>query len=477
MQFEDFDKKVREAAEHHHPAYDEKAWDSMENLLDKHLPVEKDNRRRLFFFLLLFLLAGTGAYLWMAKPWKPASVADSSRQAIAQPPTSATAKNNDDAGASNDNNINIEKNNKETSPANESPAIKNNTVEYPADKISDQKITESETTIATDKIIKKENNQYLKKKSAGRNKETFAKAGSFPKITSKEANHLKIAAAETSDNKISHAEKPITNKNIDNNSSNTDRVAATPEPVAVTIADNDTDKTDKPLTTDSTVNKEAEKENVVKNETPAEQKKLQKKNKSSFAITVSGGPDVSTVGLSSLGKMNCVIGAGFSYTYNQFTIRSGFYAVKKVYTASPDQYNPPLHSPPTYLNLTKIDGDCKVYEIPVTFSYNFGETKNHSWFGAIGLSSFLMKKETYDYYYKDMSGNPAMKTWSTQNNKHMFSVLNLSAGYEKKLNQNLSLITEPYFKIPLEGIGYGNIQLNSMGVLISLSIKPFTSKK
>ena len=61
MQSEVFDKKMKEAAENHHPAYDEKAWTKMEDLLDKHLPQEKDKKRR-FIFLLFFLLllGGTG---------------------------------------------------------------------------------------------------------------------------------------------------------------------------------------------------------------------------------------------------------------------------------------------------------------------------------------------------------------------------------------------------------------------------------
>ena len=58
MQFEDFDKKIKEAAEHHHPAYDEMAWDKMEKLLDKHLPQKEDKKRRFIFFLLLFLFLG-----------------------------------------------------------------------------------------------------------------------------------------------------------------------------------------------------------------------------------------------------------------------------------------------------------------------------------------------------------------------------------------------------------------------------------
>ena len=44
MQFENFDNKLRQAAEQHHPDYDEKAWTNMEKLLDRDLP-RKDDRR------------------------------------------------------------------------------------------------------------------------------------------------------------------------------------------------------------------------------------------------------------------------------------------------------------------------------------------------------------------------------------------------------------------------------------------------
>ena len=69
MQFDQIDKKIKEAADHHHPAYDEKAWSGMEKLLNKHLPQKEENRKRFIFFLLLLLgLGGTG--LLIAKPWK-----------------------------------------------------------------------------------------------------------------------------------------------------------------------------------------------------------------------------------------------------------------------------------------------------------------------------------------------------------------------------------------------------------------------
>src|SRR5688572_1214829 len=71
MQFEDFDNKVKEAADHYYPAYDEKAWSKMENLLNKHMPQKKDDRRRFFFFILLsILLLGGGSWLFFSKPWQ-----------------------------------------------------------------------------------------------------------------------------------------------------------------------------------------------------------------------------------------------------------------------------------------------------------------------------------------------------------------------------------------------------------------------
>ncbi|MEJ0103665.1 MAG: hypothetical protein WDO19_14420 [Bacteroidota bacterium] len=46
-----------------------------------------------------------------------------------------------------------------------------------------------------------------------------------------------------------------------------------------------------------------------------------------------------------------------------------------------------------------------------------------------------------------------------------------------RLSNKLSLIAEPYIKIPMEGIGFGSIKLNSAGVLFTLSVKPFARKK
>src|SRR5205085_2338898 len=56
MQFDKLDKKIREAAERYHPVYDEQAWSSMENLLNKQMPEEKGNSSEAVLSLLFILL-------------------------------------------------------------------------------------------------------------------------------------------------------------------------------------------------------------------------------------------------------------------------------------------------------------------------------------------------------------------------------------------------------------------------------------
>ena len=69
MWSDEIDKKIRKTTEGSHHAYNDKAWNKMEELLDKHLP---QNRRRRFIALLLLPLAliSTGVYFAIQKQSK-----------------------------------------------------------------------------------------------------------------------------------------------------------------------------------------------------------------------------------------------------------------------------------------------------------------------------------------------------------------------------------------------------------------------
>jgi hypothetical protein len=52
-------------------------------------------------------------------------------------------------------------------------------------------------------------------------------------------------------------------------------------------------------------------------------------------------------------------------------------------------------------------------------------------------------------------------------------VVNLSGGYQYHFSKRFSLLAEPYLKMPVSGIGFGKVKLNSAGVLITASLRPF----
>jgi hypothetical protein len=89
-----------------------------------------------------------------------------------------------------------------------------------------------------------------------------------------------------------------------------------------------------------------------------------------------------------------------------------------------------------------------------------------------------MKREDYDYFSKNASGQNSYGSYSIKNkNQHYLSSIRLSAGYEKKLANSISITTEPYLSLPVNGIGYGKVKLYGAGVLFTVNVKPFAKNK
>jgi hypothetical protein len=432
---DEINKRINEAANHYHPAYDDEAWQRMEQMLDEHLPQKKD-RRRIFFLLFFAVIICTGLF-FVFYPHQ---------------------KNEPSPHISNANSKNyLKPDNKkaELSINNPLKKIENNNnhgVVLPVNKnvITQQKpITHGVTSISTNKK-------------------------SFPENTSGSMT-IRINKNETSEanNESATAEViPLNNvdKSIDTSKNSNENVLqelGTNEVANKISATNDQDSTKNKQTAKVENSKQSKSNNGVT--------KIDKSFKKNFGITISTGAEASGLTVSKAGKLSVSYGAGLSYDLSRrFTLRAGFYVDKKIYSVGKNDYYSQPGNVVNYNYLQSIDGDCKVYEIPLVVNFNFGNTKKHSWFAAVGLSSYLMKKESYVYYYKYPSGNTYEKSWSISNkNKYYFSVLNLSAGYEYTINKRISLMAEPYVKLPFSGVGAGKIKLNSAGILFTATIKPF----
>jgi hypothetical protein len=201
-------------------------------------------------------------------------------------------------------------------------------------------------------------------------------------------------------------------------------------------------------------------------------KKDDKKKPSSahgFYVLAMGGIDAADVHLLSFDNSTVTprFGAGIGYQLNnKWSIQTGFYAGRKKYIAGPADYKA---KPGTYyatVDITKVDANCLVYDIPVTIRYNF----NSVWYATAGISSFIMKNEAYNYNYTDAGvAYTGAKTYT--GNQSLFSILNVSAGYEKLLNNRFSLLAEPSVSIPLAGVGAGSVKLYSTSLMIGLKYR------
>ncbi len=491
------DHIIRDAAENHHPVYNDKAWDKMETMLDKHLPQKKD-KKKYIFFLLFFLLLGSGALFTVYqlnrdKAKAPVGIAEEKgnsdqpgKSTAAQP-----AEGNDIAGNSANNN--------------DAPGTN------PASETATAPVSNTDATAS--KLQPGNTGSNNNNENAVRNKRTVqaGKGRSVMNMTAPGIGNADVVVSEKEQgnkrspvNKKRKAKKNVAITAASPETEDGNETAAAPakkvkeevekkEPAGEPMKEEQ-----KQATADQPAKEEQKKEEQVKKEEEQVKKEEEKKKETAqtenkpasspdkkktkkniagnFGITVSVGPDLSFVSLNKLGKATIMYGAGLSYNFGKrLTVRAGFYASNKIYDAAPDQYHTPGGNYPYLYN---IAAECKVYEIPVNLAYNFGYGKKHNWFGNLGLSSFLMKTEDYNYQYKTPSGQYYNYALAVKDrNKHYFSVLTLSAGYNYKLSNRVSFQAEPYVKIPLGGVGVGKVKLNSSGILLTATIKPFAKKK
>jgi hypothetical protein len=419
------DKKLREAAENFKPPLDESAWQKMEKMLDENLPQKKDRKRILFFLPVLLILGGLLFFIFF---------------------------------------YNKGSHNLKTSDETPAPSAYNNTKEKAADKpvaaSPNSAINGDEKTSTASGVMK--NITTIVRKEV-KNSNDFVKPGNNNKNVDKVVSEGEVKSTDLNIDKNIESSKPT---NLSNSySENKDEKELTQTKVDESKKE---DKNMLPATTVSNPQNPAGK---------TSKGKTKKKNSfaDNFSLGISAGPGVSAVG-SKEGKLTLDLGIVAAHRFSKhFGVHSGVFVSKKIYSATPAEYSIPGGA--TYNYLQKINANCNVIDIPLNLDYYFGEKRNHSWFASAGLSSYLMKKESYDYVYKTPAGQVYNKNWSISNqNKHFFSVLDLSVGYQYLINNKFSVSAQPYADLPLTGIGAGKVKLFSEGILFTIKAKPFLKK-
>ena len=195
-----------------------------------------------------------------------------------------------------------------------------------------------------------------------------------------------------------------------------------------------------------------------------------------WSIGVIFAPEFSTTSLSRYSTPGESIGLRIGYQVsNRFNMSTGIIRSMKKYEDNGDVYQ--LSNPAYWQFRTNgvvpaaIDSKCLVYEVPLAIQFDAIQTQKSRVFIGTSISNYFMMNQAYDYTFE--APNPGADTgWRSQESEsYWFSVGMVSAGYERYINRSLAIGIEPYLKISLADIGWGNIKLFSTGAYVTLRYK------
>lgn len=460
--FKDIEEEMKQLANAYEAPFDEQAWVSMEALLDK----DKDRKRPPFFWiwwLLPIVVAGVagGYYLYSNNK-------TNNERTYAISKTESRVSDNKNA---------------------DNPVGKNM---QPGSEIN---IQPGNTDPGAGKP---HNEQHI---SAGKNPVNDINAGTFNDVKKGNGSQKKNVVLYSSGKKTQHS-KNKSSINVKASDPASDYANSIVQPVkqSVVIPDNKDLDADKSLSSgvlpviknDSVNNKTSslkdslkDKELVIadslkkqKIETAGinETGKTNRKNNRGFYFIAAAGAEAGGVKLFSFDKITSRFGIAVGYQFGRrLSVQTGFFTSNKKYVAGPGDYTAKAGTYWSVVDITRVDASCRVYEIPLMFRYDFYNGNKTNLFISAGLSSYIMKKEDYQYYYYRY-GTLREAGASYTGNQHLFSVMRVAAGFEKKINGPFSIQLSPGISVPLAGVGEGQVKLFSTDLMIGLKFTPNRKK-
>lgn len=201
-------------------------------------------------------------------------------------------------------------------------------------------------------------------------------------------------------------------------------------------------------------------------------KKEQNLLTSKWNIALAIAPDFSTTQLTRYSSPGQAFGLEVGYQISRrFMVTTGMLKTYKKYTGYGEEYQPPTGYWQRRTNGVvpeEIEGNCSVIEIPVQLQYTLAQREKSRLFVSAGISSYLMRQESYKYFFE--SPNPgAASGWSSKEpSSYAFSIGDLSVGYERNLSPRFAIGVEPFLKVPFSGIGWSKIDLYTTGAYVNL---------
>lgn len=186
-----------------------------------------------------------------------------------------------------------------------------------------------------------------------------------------------------------------------------------------------------------------------------------------FSVSVLVSPDFSGTSVSKFKGTGIDFGVMIEYFINRrLSVNSGLQYGSKKYFVD-EEFEGYVSRWPGRDVPDEIDASCTVLDIPINLRYYFYENMKTRIFLNAGVTSYIMLTEDYLYKYN----NDYTEDWSVKvenENKHFLGLLNFSFGVQREVGKGFYVIAEPFYKSAIQGIGAGDVNLNSSGVYISI---------
>lgn len=194
------------------------------------------------------------------------------------------------------------------------------------------------------------------------------------------------------------------------------------------------------------------------------------KHGSGLSASLALSPDISAAG-SFENRYRTGFKAGVIVGYQlgeRLSIQAGVIPSSIHYAADSKSHSAPIYGYGSVVP-DKITAACLMLDIPIQIRYDLIEFTNSRIFTSAGVSSYIMLTERYQFR---MPGAVGQQEWEDRTgSQYWFSNAALSAGYELDVHSNWSLRVEPFLRLPLRDVGWGNVRLYSMGSFFSLSYR------
>lgn len=208
----------------------------------------------------------------------------------------------------------------------------------------------------------------------------------------------------------------------------------------------------------------------------ATQKNIALKRNLPISLSLAIAPNINSTSSYLSGRGALAVGLGIGIALNKnLALQTGINYGSKNYNAGAGDYT--FRNNAVRSIIKNIDASCEVLEVPLLVAYNFADNPKRNITLSAGLSSYFMLKEDYRYSYIASTGMPDRYYGVKNENQHYFGVLSLAAGYNFKINNSKTSIgIEPFVRIPLGGLGEGQIPLKSTGISLKLNYNLINNK-